>query len=184
MSNEHAAPLLVLLGFMGAGKTTLIHLLSKHLGCPLVDLDDAIVAHHGPIPELFRQHGEPGFRQIEHQQLEQTLAELPRPAVLALGGGAFLQAENRALLERYQAVTIFLDVPFEVAMERIRDTGAERPLAADLSRLRDLYEARCPIYLQAQHRIDAGTSDPEHLLTELVRLAVRLGVVAATRDTL
>ena len=181
MPNESPAPLLVLIGFMGAGKSTLARLLATELSCPLADLDEEIARIHGPIPGLFAARGESGFRAIEHHQLGHLLDSLPRPAVLALGGGAFLQPANRQLLERNSASVIFLDAPFEVLDERIRGTAHERPLATDSERLRSLYELRRPTYLLAHHTIDTSAGDPEALLTELVRLANRLGISAPAR---
>ena len=184
MPNDSPAPLLVLIGFMGAGKTTLGNLLARQLGCPLADLDSEIARVHGPIPALFTSRGESGFRAIEHHQLDQVLARLERPSVLALGGGAFLQLANRELLARHSATVIFLDAPFEVLHARIAASAVERPLAADSSRLRTLYEQRRPAYLMAHHTVDASASDPNVVLAELVRLARRLGISTPPRDTL
>jgi shikimate kinase len=180
MPNQTPAPLLVLIGFMGAGKSTLARLLAAELACPASDLDDEIARIHGPIPELFASRGESGFRAIEHHQLANILESLPRPAVLALGGGAFLQPANRQLLERHAATVIFLDAPFEVLYERIRDTAHERPLATDAERLRSLYQLRRPTYRLAHHTLDAS-ADSAALLTELVRLAKCLGASTPSR---
>ena len=183
MSNHSPAPLLVLIGFMGAGKSTLGRSpRNQQLACPLVDLDAEIARIHGPIPELFATRGESGFRAIEHHQLDLILPALQRPSILALGGGAFLQPANRELLDRHAATTIFLDAPFEVLYARIADTAPQRPLAADCDRLRALYEQRRPTYLLAHHTVDASAADPGAVLTPLVHLAHGLGV--APRDTL
>jgi shikimate kinase len=181
MVDDLQARLLVLIGFMGAGKSTLARMLAAELACPVADLDEEIARIHGPIPELFASRGESGFRALEHHQLTRLLATLPRPAVLALGGGAFVQPSNRQLLEQHSATVIFLDAPFDVLYERIRDTAHERPLAADPERLRNLYELRRPTYLLAHHTIDASSGDPAALLTSLVQLANRLGVSAPAR---
>jgi shikimate kinase len=180
MSNHSPAPMLVLIGFMGAGKSTLGDLLATRLACPLADLDAEIARIHGPIPELFAARGESGFRAIEHHQLDLILPALQRPSILALGGGAFLQPANRQLLDRHAATTIFLDAPFEVLYARIAGAAHQRPLAADYDRLRALYEQRRPTYLLAHHTVDASADDPGTVLTPLVHLAHRLGV----RDTL
>jgi shikimate kinase len=177
-------PLLVLIGFMGAGKSTLGHLLAQELACPLVDLDREIVRRHGPIPELFASGGESGFRAIEQEELRRVLGRLKRPSVLALGGGAFLQPANRELLQQNSATVIFLDAPFEVLYARIADTAPQRPLAGDTDRLRTLYHQRRPTYLLAHHTLDASSADPSTVLATLVRLAHRLGVPAPARDTL
>jgi shikimate kinase len=184
MPQNFSAPLLVLIGFMGAGKTTVGRLLAHQLACPLADLDAEISRIHGPIAELFSARGESGFRAIEHHHLELILPELPRPAVLALGGGAFLQSANRELLARHSATIIFLDATFEAVCARIADTGHQRPLVRDLDHLRELFESRRPTYLLAHHTFDASEADPSALVTSLVQLANRLGISTSARDKL
>ena len=128
MPQHSPAPLLVLIGFMGAGKSTIGRLLALQLACPFIDLDDEIARTHGPIPDLFSSRGESGFRAIEHHHLDLILPGLPRPSVLALGGGAFLQPANRELLARHSATVIFLDAPFEVVRARIADSRSATAL--------------------------------------------------------
>jgi shikimate kinase len=184
MPNDSPAPLLVLIGFMGAGKSTLGRLLALQVACPLIDLDVEITRTHGPIPDLFSSRGESGFRAIEHHHLDSILPRLPRPSVLSLGGGAFLQSANRELLARHSATIIFLDARFEVIYSRIASTGQQRPLVRDLDRLRDLYELRRPTYLLAHHTFDASADDPSQVLASLVQLANRLGISASARNKL
>jgi shikimate kinase len=183
MANQ-SGPLLVLLGFMGAGKSTIGWMLAAKLGCPFIDLDAVITQNHGPIPELFESHGESGFRAIEHDQLDRLLPTLARPAVLALGGGAFLQPANRELLELHSATTIFLDAPFELIRTRVSGSGHQRPLARDPDQLHRLYEQRRPAYLLAQHTLAITGNDPSGLLSELLQLCIRLGASPSARDTL
>jgi shikimate kinase len=177
-------PLLVLIGFMGAGKSTIGRLLALQLACPFVDLDAEIARTHGSIPDLFSSRGESGFRAIEHHHLDLILPCLPRPTVLALGGGAFLQPANRELLAQHSAAVIFLDAAFEVVRARIADSGQQRPLARDLDHLRKLFELRRPTYLLAHHTLNASGNDPAELLSSLVQLANRLGVFGPARDKL
>jgi len=183
--NGHAhTPLLVLIGFMGAGKSTVGRLLAQRLHCPFYDLDGEIERVHGEIPELFATYGESGFRAIEHHAMDQLLPKLPRPSVLALGGGAFLQPANRELIRQHGGVTIFLDAPWEVVLARVRHTGEQRPLVRDLEALRRLYELRRPVYQQADHTFSSAEHDPHVLLTSLVRLAEELGARNRRRATL
>jgi shikimate kinase len=184
MPNVSPAPLLVLIGFMGAGKSTLGRLLALQLACPFTDLDVEITHTHGPIPDLFSSRGESGFRAIEHHHLDLILPRIARPSVLALGGGAFLQPANRELLAQHSATVIFLDAPFDVIHARIAGTGSQRPLARDFDQLRDLYEFRRPTYLLAHHTIDASGADPSELLVSLVQLANRLGISTSARAKL
>lgn len=184
MHNHSPAPLLVLIGFMGAGKSTLGRLLALQLACPLVDLDVEIARTHGPIPDLFSSRGECGFRAIEHHHLALILPRLKRPSILALGGGAFLQPANRELLARHSATVIFLDAPFEVVRARIAESGHQRPLARDLDHLRQLFEQRRPTYLLAHHTLDASAAESSELLTSLVELAKHLGISSPTHDKL
>ena len=169
---------------MGAGKSTVGRLLALQLACPLIDLDSEISRIHGSIPDLFSSRGESGFRAIEHHHLERILPRLPRPSILALGGGAFLQPANRELLARHFSTTIFLDAPFEVVRARIANTGHQRPLARDLDKLRELFEQRRPTYLLAHHTLDASPADPTEIVTSLLHLAKRLGINTSARDKL
>jgi shikimate kinase len=184
MPNDSPAPLLVLIGFMGAGKSTIGRLLALRLACPLFDLDVEIARTHGSIPDLFSSRGESGFRAIEHHHLNHILPRLPRPSILALGGGAFLQPANRELLADHAATVIFLDASFEVVRTRIAGTGHQRPLVRDIDHLRELFEQRRPTYFLAHHTFDASADDPSSLLTSLVQLANRLGISTSARAKL
>lgn len=196
MPSSPPPPLLVLTGFMGAGKTTLGNSLSQQLGWPLFDLDSEIARIHGPIPQLFADRGESGFRAIEHYQLERTLPTLPRPAILSLGGGAFVEPSNRQLLERSSATVVFLDAPFDVLYSRIAASGGERPLVAGSGgrhasdpaegreRLSQLYKKRRPSYLLAHHVVDTSSAPLDEVLASLVRIAQGLAAPAPARDTL
>jgi shikimate kinase/3-dehydroquinate synthase len=124
-----------LVGFMGAGKSTLVRPLAERLGRPGFDLDDGAT-------EIIRQHG---LAQFRAQELQRTLFSLEGrvPSVFALGGGAILAEEVRAELAR-SAFTVLLDVDLATAWERVR--GSDRPLAQDEAEFRRLYEERAPLY--------------------------------------
>jgi 3-dehydroquinate synthetase/shikimate kinase len=132
-----------LIGFMGAGKTTLGVDVAERLGRRFVDLDRELEKSvRRSIPELFEERGEAEFRVLEAELTIEALRN-ERPAVLALGGGAVATPKiTRALAEH--ALTVFLDVDPETAWGRTR--GGGRPLARDESSFRALYDERLPLY--------------------------------------
>lgn len=140
---------LFLIGLMGAGKTTVGRLLARHYGCAFYDSDHEIVARTGvKIPLIFEIEGEAGFRKRE----EAVIAELTTLSgiVLATGGGAVLSAANRENL-RKNGVVIYLRGTPEHLFERTRHDRNRPLLQTDnpLARLRELYQARDPLYREA-----------------------------------
>jgi shikimate kinase / 3-dehydroquinate synthase len=133
---------LALIGFMGAGKTTIGREVAERTARPFVDTDEEIERQHGPIPSLF-ERGEPEFRRIEEQVCAEALAG--PPSVIALGGGAVLSELSRKRLAEH-AFRVLVDVDVETAWERVRDS--DRPLAQREEDFRELYEARLPVYLE------------------------------------
>src|SRR4051812_28760135 len=134
---------LALVGFMGAGKTTLGAELAQLLDRPFLDLDREVEHVSGSsIPQLFAERGEDGFRAGEEGGAGVDLRSRP-PGVIALGGGAVLSEKTRAALGEH-AFTVFLDVDVETAWER--STGTDRPLAADRETFERLFEARRALY--------------------------------------
>jgi shikimate kinase len=152
---------IVLVGLMGAGKSTVGRRLAKRLGLPFVDSDDEIerAADHS-IPEIFDRFGEASFRDGERRVIRRLVAG--PPAVLATGGGAFMEPETRALiLER--CIAIWLEAPPETLAGRVRRRDV-RPLLRDkdpLSLLRELAEARNTVYAEAHLHVrsDDGPHD-------------------------
>ncbi|MEU0196000.1 shikimate kinase [Streptomyces afghaniensis] len=137
-------PLIVLVGPMGVGKSTVGQLLAERLGTGYRDTDDDIVAAQGrTIAEIFVEEGEPAFRAIEKQAVREALAG--HDGVLALGGGAVLDPDTRALLAGQRVVYLSMDVE-----EAVKRTGlnAARPLLAINPRKqwRELMEARRHLY--------------------------------------
>lgn len=133
-----------LVGFMGAGKSTVGKLLATRLGVPFVDLDEAFEALSGvTIRRAFEERGEAWFREREAELLKGTEA-LPN-AVVALGGGTFTFPENRAVVQR-SGRSLFLDVPFGVIATRLGAKAADRPLFRSLDEARTLYESRLASY--------------------------------------
>ncbi len=147
-------PGLYLVGFMGSGKTTIGRLLADRLGWSFFDLDAEIeAAEESTIAALFDSRGEPEFRRIESELLRRHVrsVECGHPAVLALGGGAFVDAANRDLILQ-NGIAVWLDCPFEIVQRRVGDPSV-RPLARDPERFAALYESRRPIYALADVRI-------------------------------
>jgi shikimate kinase/3-dehydroquinate synthase len=131
---------LALIGFMGAGKSTIGREVAERTDRPFVDTDEEIERRFGPIPALF-ERGEPDFRRIEEQVVAEALAG--PDAVIALGGGAILSERTRQRLEA-RAFPVFLDVDVETAWQRVRES--DRPLARNKRDFRRLYETRKPLY--------------------------------------
>lgn len=142
-----------LCGFMGCGKSTIGVRLAKKLGCPFTDMDTYIEEQAGMrIPEIFEQHGEPYFRDLETQAIRELAT---REGVIACGGGAMLREEN-ARIAQESGIVLFLDVPFRMCYQRIATT--DRPIVRRSTRqeLYDLYRKRRGIYRRhCTHRITA-----------------------------
>jgi shikimate kinase len=165
---SHRAVFLV--GFMGAGKTSVGRSLGRRLGWSFEDLDDRIQVRAGrSIEEIFRDLGEAEFRRLENAALRELLSDVSvGPRVVALGGGAFAQPENAALLESAGAQVIFLDGSAEELFHRCELERRERPLLRDAKQFRELYEQRRSCYLKASCRIDTTSKDVDGIAAEVV----------------
>ena len=160
-----------LVGFMGAGKTSVGRALSRRLGWEFEDLDDRIQAREKrKIEEIFERSGEAYFRRAEHEALRELIFGLSSsPRLIALGGGAFTQARNARLLAQGGFLTIFLDAPIEELFRRCQQEPVERPLRRDLQQFRELNEQRRPSYLKAALRIETSGKDIEMVAAEAAR---------------
>ena len=144
---------LYLVGFMGAGKTTVARGLGKRIGWRVEDVDERIEARERrSVAAIFAQDGEPRFRQVEREVLGELLPL--RDAVVATGGGTFAEADNRSAMLADGAVA-WLDVPFERLVDRVPPDG-RRPLASDRTQMELLYQRRQLAYTQAHLRVDAA----------------------------
>jgi len=175
VQGDQAERSIFLVGFMGAGKTSVGRALRRRLQWPFEDLDDRIVARAGrSIEEIFKIPGEAAFRQIETAALRELAVELRRGAkIVALGGGAFTFPENVAIIHELEAHTVFLDAPVEELLRRCREELLVRPLCQSEEQFRRLYEARRPAYMAATCRIETHNKEVEIVAAEV---ACSLGV--------
>ena len=152
---------IVLVGLMGAGKSTVGRRLAKRLGLPFIDSDEEIerAADH-TIPEIFDRFGEASFRDGERRVIARLVEGAPK--VIATGGGAFMnEATRRLILEKCTAV--WLDADIETLAERVARRD-HRPLLRDkdpVEVLRQLAEVRNPIYAEAHVRVRSGPAPHE-----------------------
>lgn len=153
-----------LVGFMGAGKTTVARALARRLDWKVEDIDERIERRERrDIPTIFRHDGEPYFRSLEREEIVSLLGE--RGVVVATGGGTVVDPATRELMLRDGAV-IWLDAPFSTVLERVPLDG-RRPLAADRIEMQDLYNQRLAAYRQAHLRIDTGRGSVEHVVEQI-----------------
>ena len=166
-SESGAGPVAVLVGPPGAGKSTIGALLAEALGRPFADTDAIIEATAGkPIPEIFIDDGEPHFRKLEAEAVATALESFD--GVLALGAGAILADQTRALLRGYPVVYLLVD--FSDAMKRV-GLGAGRPLLKINPRatMRHLLEQRRPLYEEvARHTVDTSGRTPDEIVAAIV----------------
>jgi len=158
-----------LVGFMGSGKNTVGQELARRLRWEFVDLDTQIERREGQtIPEFFRSKGEAAFRAAETAALGDLITNsLGRESVVALGGGAFAQENNRALLDRWP--TVFLDAPVGELWRRCQQDGADkdRPLGKDRAQFDRLYAERLPIYRRASLTVETSGKELPSICSEI-----------------
>ena len=161
-----SAGAIVLVGPMGAGKSSIGRRVARELGVPFTDTDSLVVRDHGPIAQLFATHGEARFRQVERDAVREALG---RGGVVALGGGAVLDAETRRDLGGHHVV--LLTVAPHVVRARIH--GESRPLLADgedpLARWEAILASRSELYSQvADVTFDTSTRPLSHVVSDIV----------------
>jgi len=151
---------IVITGFMGCGKSKIARALARSLNLTMLDLDESIRTRTGrTAAQLINEEGERAFRRIESDTLREVL-QSGDAGVIALGGGAWIEAENRELINQYSCASVWLDVPFEVCWSRIASGNDVRPLGKTRNQARALYERRRPVYqLATTHIRIAGNED-------------------------
>jgi shikimate kinase len=157
----------VLVGFMGAGKSAVGRRLARRLKYRFVDLDARIEKRAGKkIAELFREQGEPAFRALEQDEAA-AVTEM-EDVVVAAGGGAFTVPATRELLQK-RALTVWLQCDLETILTRVRLDGS-RPLAGNREIMRALLAEREPSYRQADVTVDASRRKPREVVDRIVEL--------------
>jgi shikimate kinase len=166
---------IVLVGMMGAGKSSIGRRLAAELGLPFIDADTEIETAAGmTIPEIFEAHGEPYFRSGEARVIARLLEGGPQ--VLASGGGAFINPQTRALI-RARGVSVWLKAEVDVLLKRIR-RRSDRPLLKTddpEQALRRLVNERYPVYAEADVTVHSQDVAHEAIVADiLAALAARL----------
>jgi shikimate kinase len=157
---------LILIGFPSSGKTTLGKALAKAFNMPWVDTDLAISkAENASISDIFKHHGEPYFRQLECQWVNETLP-LIRSSVISTGGGLpCIPGVIKSLREAGE--TLYLESPFDILYERLLLTPEHTLLKHSKEDLKCLFNTREKIYKQAHQCFDCSAT-PEQLLPSLI----------------
>ncbi len=157
---------LVLVGFMGCGKSTVGRLVSRRLGWGFEDMDRRIEQRAGrAVAAIFAEQGEEAFRVLEREEARALQRETR--CVIAAGGGAFTREDTRALLQQ-GAVTVWLRVTLDTALARVPLDGS-RPLAGSRDIMRALLAEREPSYSRADATVDAG-APPEEVAERVLAL--------------
>jgi shikimate kinase len=162
---------LVLVGLMGAGKSSIGRRLARALGASFADADDEIVAAAGmSIPEIFAGYGEGAFRDLERRVVARLLDQ--PPMVLALGGGAFVDPTTRARVKA-GALSVWLRADLDTLLARTMRKRAARPLLRSgdpRATLERLMAERYPVYAEADHVVDTSGDAPEAIVARITGL--------------
>jgi len=176
---------IVLIGFSGSGKTTVAKHLAKRLRIKLIDIDSEIEREFkSDISSIFKKHGEKRFRQIEHTAIRRVFANKRKPAVISMGGGAFVSRRNRQLIKQ-SSLTVWLSCSVREIYRRLKSDNS-RPLLVvkatrgdskretSLRRIFALLSKRVATYALADIRVSTTNRSSKAAATEIVRRLRRL----------
>lgn len=176
MSASASAAPVVVIGPMGAGKSSVGKRVAKALGVPFTDTDRVIVREHGPIPGIFADRGEPAFRELEAAAVRDALAT---GGVIAVGGGAVTHAATREAMAG--ARVVLLTVSPEAVADRI--AGSDRPLLANggIDAWQTILDARAATYAELAHAVfDTSRRPMSHVVDDVVAWVRAAGTTTAT----
>jgi shikimate kinase len=157
-----------IVGFMGAGKTTVGRELAARVDAPFFDLDELVeAAEKISIKEIFAQHGEPYFRKRERDILRST--HYLEDAVIATGGGTFTFEENIQFIQS-QGLSVYLSVPYALLRSRVGDKAAERPMFRDEVAAHELYNSRVRFYRMCDITLEVREDEIPNEIVERILL--------------
>jgi shikimate kinase len=157
-----------IIGFMGAGKTTVGRELAARVQSPFFDLDELVeAAEKMSIKDIFGQHGEPYFRKRERDILRST--HNLEDAVIATGGGTFTFEDNIQFIQA-EGLSVFLSAPYALLRSRIGDKAAERPMFRDDVAAHELYNARLRFYKMCDVTIEIREDETPKAIAERILL--------------
>jgi shikimate kinase len=169
---------IILIGFMGSGKTTLGNMLAQELHVPLLDTDAMIEsAHHLSINEIFNMYGEPYFRQLEKSILHELSHR--KHYVLATGGGLPCFEDNMNLLN-HLGNTVYLKASAKELFRRLSKDSVNRPKLNEMTsqsmeiKISELLDERIPVYEQSKFKLSTEGKELSQLLTELKKLVPQM----------
>jgi len=160
---------IVLIGFMGSGKTTIAKMLSKRLGIKWVDIDSLVEKEVGiTIPEIFERYGERFFREKEKEKLKEVLKS-KEDMVISTGGGLPALENSMDLINRF-SVSIYLESSFDALWERISKDSYRPLVKLGRKKLKEIFEQRVPFYRKAKFSVRTDKLSPEETVEEVLRI--------------
>jgi shikimate kinase len=169
----NSIPTIVIVGFMGSGKTAVAQSLAAQLNLPLIDLDKFITDNVGRTPaQIITQEGERAFRIVENLALTKILRQA-QTNVIALGGGTWIEEANRKLIMQHKCFTVWLDTPFDECWRRIESSTEYRPLGRSEEQAKELFERRRPVYELATLHVKVLPDETVDALAARIKVKIR-----------